>query len=84
MVRPNDVSSHHKLVKTTPKPRATKNRSGELVGPLFDPGLLADVEAAGGPTDVPVGVAMADTVEVGSCAWSARVRELGGDQRRTS
>lgn len=24
---------YHKLVKTTPKPRATKNRSGELVGP---------------------------------------------------
>lgn len=23
----------HRLVKTTPKPRATKNKSGELVGP---------------------------------------------------
>lgn len=25
--------AYHRLVKTTPKPRATKNRSGELVGP---------------------------------------------------
>lgn len=25
---------YHKFVKTTPKPRATKNRRGELVGPL--------------------------------------------------
>jgi hypothetical protein len=24
------VEAHHKLVKTTPKPRATKNSSGEL------------------------------------------------------
>ena len=24
-------------MKTTPKPRATKNRRGELVGPLFPP-----------------------------------------------
>jgi hypothetical protein len=28
-------------VKTTPKPRATKNSSGELVPPLFEPLLLA-------------------------------------------
>lgn len=27
--------SHHRLVKTTPKPRATKNNKGELVGPLL-------------------------------------------------
>lgn len=25
--------THHKLVKTTPNPSATKNKSGELVGP---------------------------------------------------
>jgi len=25
---------HHKFVKTTPKPNATKNNKGELVGPL--------------------------------------------------
>lgn len=31
------INSHHRFVKTTPKPRATKNSSGELVGPL---GLL--------------------------------------------
>lgn len=28
-------STHHKLVKTTPKPRATKNKRGELVGLLL-------------------------------------------------
>jgi hypothetical protein len=41
---PNDVnksnyttpaSAYHRLVKTTPKPRATKKSSGELVGPLL-------------------------------------------------
>jgi len=29
------VETYHKLVKTTPKPRATKNSKGELVGPLL-------------------------------------------------
>ncbi len=49
--------AHHKFVKTTPKPRATKNRSGELVGPL---GLLfvGDI----------VGVAVADVCEAGDAA----------------
>jgi len=28
------VHGYHKFVKTTPKPRATKNSRGELVGPL--------------------------------------------------
>ena len=27
------MPTYHKLVKTTPKPNATKNSSGELVGP---------------------------------------------------
>jgi hypothetical protein len=50
---------YHKLVKTTPKPRATKNRRGELVGPLpppEEPVLVADAEieeeAALGTVDV--------------------------------
>lgn len=30
----NRVGTYHKFVKTTPKPSATKNSSGELVGPL--------------------------------------------------
>ena len=30
--------TYHKFVNTTPKPNATKNRSGELVGPLPPPG----------------------------------------------
>lgn len=29
------LSTYHKLVNTTPKPRATKNSSGELVGLLL-------------------------------------------------
>jgi hypothetical protein len=38
----------HKLVKTTPKPNATKNNKGELVGPLVPPPLPV-VLADGGP-----------------------------------
>lgn len=38
---------YHKFVKTTPKPRATKNRSGELVGPPPPPPPPEDVAAAG-------------------------------------
>lgn len=40
---------YHKLVKTTPKPRATKNRRGELVGPL--PPLEEPVLVAGADTE---------------------------------
>lgn len=50
---------YHRLVKTTPKPRATKNRRGELVGPLpplEEPVLVAraetEEEAALGAIDV--------------------------------
>ena len=39
---------YHRLVKTTPKPRATKNSKGELVGPPPLPPPGGDVEAAGG------------------------------------
>jgi hypothetical protein len=42
---------YHKFVKTTPKPRATKNRRGELVGPLP-------------PLDEPVVVAAGSAVDV--------------------
>lgn len=53
-------------MNTTPKPSATKNSKGELVGPLPPP-LLADVVAAGGPgLVVPVGAAIVDEVDVGS------------------
>lgn len=34
------VNAHHKFVKTTPKPSATKNRSGDEVGPVPTFGLL--------------------------------------------
>ena len=43
--------THHRLVNTTPKPRATKNSNGEFVGLLvWSAGGL--VVAAGGPADV--------------------------------
>jgi hypothetical protein len=49
--------TYHRFVKTTPKPRATKKRRGELVGlVLFSGGGL--VVAAGGPAEVVVGVDM--------------------------
>lgn len=34
---PAAEKTYHRLVKTTPKPRATKNRRGELVGPELPP-----------------------------------------------
>lgn len=51
-------SSHYadpyqRLVKTTPKPRATKKSKGELVGPLALPLLAAD-DVASGALDVVV------------------------------
>ena len=44
--------THQRFVKTTPKPNATKNRSGELVGP-------------GLPPPWPLGLDVGDEVEVG-------------------
>lgn len=40
------MRTHHRFVKTTPKPRATKNKSGELCGPLLFPLLLGADEVA--------------------------------------
>lgn len=49
-------SSYHKLVNTTPKPRATKKSNGELVGLLL---LSAGgLDEAGGPAEVEDGAAM--------------------------
>lgn len=42
---PSVGGTYHRFVKTTPKPRATKNSSGELVGlppPLFPLSSLLD------------------------------------------
>jgi hypothetical protein len=56
------VNAYHKLVKTTPKPRATKNKSGELVGP---PDELELVDMADGEDEVCDGaVATGLTVDV--------------------
>jgi hypothetical protein len=52
---------YHRLVKTTPKPRATKKRSGELEppGPPDPPVLLAD-----GAVELELAVAVTAKVEV--------------------
>jgi hypothetical protein len=51
--------SHHRFVKTTPNPSATKNSKGELVGPPPPPPPPeAEEEAAGGAVDVTVEVAI--------------------------
>ena len=47
--------AYHRFVKTTPKPSATKNSKGELVGPPPPPELGA-VVAAGGATEVLEGI----------------------------
>lgn len=48
-----ESGAYHRLVKTTPKPRATKNSRGELVGPeLFGWGLLVGVGWGGSAEDV--------------------------------
>jgi hypothetical protein len=58
------------LVKTTPKPNATKNSKGELVAP--PPGELLDAEVAdpnAGPVvEVPVDM-MIDTVSERICEY---------------
>lgn len=53
--RTPDAEAHHKLVKTTPNPRATKKSSGEL-GPLLP--------LEGEPVDEGVADVDADDVEV--------------------
>ena len=52
------ASSYHRLVKTTPKPRATKKSSGELVGP---PPPLFEL-----PEDEVVAAGTAALVELGA------------------
>jgi hypothetical protein len=58
----NSVEPYHKLVKTTPKPNATKNSRGEL------PGVLLFL-----PVSVWVGVGTADEVLVASAIFDWRV-----------
>ena len=49
---PRHALTYHRFVKTTPKPRATKKRRGELVGPGLLPLALPEVVAEGGPEEV--------------------------------
>lgn len=46
------MTAHHRFVKTTPNPRATKNSSGELPPPPLPP--LPDDEVALGEAEVAV------------------------------
>lgn len=61
--------SYHKLVNTTPKPSATKNSSGELVGPLELSLLLLPVG---------LGVLVEDEVVVAIVARLGRSHSGGG------
>lgn len=45
-----------RFVNTTPKPRATKNSNGRLVGPLLSPLAAPVVDAAGGAETVALGI----------------------------
>jgi hypothetical protein len=44
------ISTDHRFVNTTPKPNATKNRSGDDVGPVV-PGLLVGDDIVVGDCD---------------------------------
>jgi hypothetical protein len=50
------LSTHQRFVKTTPKPNATKNRSGELVGPGLPPPWALGLDDAEATAEVEVGV----------------------------
>ena len=52
-------STYHRFVNTTPKPKATKKRRGELVGPPPPPPVL-DVVGAGGAEEVALGADIVD------------------------
>jgi hypothetical protein len=56
------ISTYHKFVKTTPNPRATKNKSGELLLFPVPPVGVAEGLAA---TEVGAGVAVADMMKAG-------------------
>ena len=56
-------ATYHKFVKTTPKPKATKKSSGELVGPPPPLEAWAEVVAAGGAIEVEDGAMVLAEVE---------------------
>jgi hypothetical protein len=69
-------------VKTTPKPNATKNRSGELVGPgLLPPWALGlDVAEAAAEAEVGVDIVMIYFLSAFSAHWR-RVSQSSGAQQ---
>ncbi len=86
------AKTYHKFVKTTPKPRATKNRRGELVGPvLFPPpppplevgGPGGDGDAKEGVREVAMGVGVGEAV-VKVMAVAAAVLASRGRRIRVS
>jgi hypothetical protein len=51
------ITAHHRFVKTTPKPNATKNKRGELLPPELDAAVVValgieDVAVAGARVEV--------------------------------
>ena len=66
------LGAHHRFVNTTPNPSATKNKSGEDVGPPPPPLLV--VVAAGDDAEVVEGL---DIVDVGSAVVCVPPRFLG-------
>ena len=68
------MSTYHKFVNTTPKPRATKNSKGELVGPPPPPLPPAgDVDAAGGAGGLVEEGAMDVLLDMMAC-WRSLVK----------
>jgi hypothetical protein len=63
-----EKKTYHKFVNTTPKPNATKNKSGELVGPLD--GLFPPVKVGVGDGD-------------GEAMVKVKVTRVTKSQRRT-
>ena len=51
---------YHRLVKTTPNPKATKNNRGELVGPLPPPPPPVELGVGDGMIVDPDGADMVD------------------------
>lgn len=68
------MGTYHRFVNTTPNPSATKNKSGEDVGPPPPPPPLV-VVAAGGDAEVEEGPDMG--VDVGSAVVCVPPRFLG-------
>lgn len=66
---------YHRFVNTTPKPNATKNKSGLLVGLSLSFVASADVDASGGAEDVEVGIIEVVRVDMVDMAGTAELED---------